>query len=52
MTLPDKITIFYRPLVRVFHSPDAIRREVTRTVIHEVGHYFGLDDDEIRSAGY
>lgn len=52
MTLPDKITIFYRPLVRTFHSPDAIRREVTRTVVHEVGHYFGLDDDEIRSAGY
>lgn len=52
MTLPDKITIFYRPLVRAFHSSDAIRREVTRTVIHEVGHYFGLDDDEIRSAGY
>ncbi len=52
MTLPDKITIFYRPIVREYRAPGAIRRAVTRTVIHEVGHFFGLDDDEIRSSGY
>ena len=52
MTLPDKITIFYRPLVRAHRFPDAIRREVTRTVIHEVGHFFGLNEDQIRDAGY
>jgi predicted Zn-dependent protease with MMP-like domain len=52
MALPDKITIFYRPLVRACRSPDAIRRQVAKTVIHEVGHYFGLDDAEIREAGY
>jgi len=52
MTLPDKITIFYRPLVRSHRSPDAIRREVARTIIHEIGHFFGLDDDEINEAGY
>jgi predicted Zn-dependent protease with MMP-like domain len=52
MALPDKITIFYRPIVRAYRSPGAIRRAVARTVIHEVGHFFGLDDDEIRAAGY
>lgn len=52
MALPDKITIFYRPLVRAYHSPYAIRREIARTVVHEIGHFFGLDEDEIREAGY
>lgn len=50
--LPDTITIFYRPLVRSFRSPDRIRREIRRTVIHEVAHFFGMDDDEIHDLGY
>ncbi|MBI4514627.1 MAG: metallopeptidase family protein [Deltaproteobacteria bacterium] len=52
MVLPDRITIFYRPLVRTYHTPGAIRRQIKKTVVHEVGHFFGLDDDEIRAAGY
>jgi predicted Zn-dependent protease with MMP-like domain len=52
MTLPDKITIFYGPLVRMFQSPAAIRREIVRTVVHEIGHFFGLDDAAIRNAGF
>ncbi len=52
MVLPDKITIFYRPLVRSYRSPGAIRRQIIKTVVHEVGHFFGLDDDEIRESGY
>jgi predicted Zn-dependent protease with MMP-like domain len=52
MALPDKITIFYRPLTRSYRSPDAIRRQIARTVVHEIGHFFGLDDDEIAAAGY
>ena len=50
--LPDKITIFYRPLVRACHSPERIRAQVRDTVIHEIGHFFGLDDDAIRDLGY
>jgi len=50
--LPDRITVYYRPLVRDFRSAWAIRREVRRTVIHEVGHFFGLDDDEVEREGY
>ncbi|MBI1817975.1 MAG: metallopeptidase family protein [Deltaproteobacteria bacterium] len=50
--LPDRITIFYRPLTRACRSPEAIRRQILRTVIHEVGHFVGLDEDEVRAAGY
>jgi predicted Zn-dependent protease with MMP-like domain len=52
LALPDRITIFYRPLVRTFRSPGAIRREICKTVIHELGHFFGLDDEEIEADGY
>jgi len=50
--LPDRITIFYRPLVRTFRTPAAIRREIRKTVVHELGHFFGLEDDEIEGEGY
>ena len=52
MTLPDRITIFYRPLVRAFRRPAAIRRQIRQTVVHEIGHFFGLDDEEIEAQGY
>ena len=52
MLLPDRITIFYLPLVRSFSAPGAIRREVRRTVIHEIGHFFGLDEEQIRENGF
>jgi predicted Zn-dependent protease with MMP-like domain len=50
--LPDRIVIYYRPLVHDFRTPGAIRREIRKTIIHEVGHVFGLDDDEIEAEGY
>jgi predicted Zn-dependent protease with MMP-like domain len=50
--LPDRIAIYFRPLVRDFRTPAAIRREIRTTIIHEVGHVFGLDDDEIEAEGY
>jgi len=52
MTLPDRITLFYLPLVETFHGPIAIREEIRRTVVHEVAHFLGLDDDEIEGLGY
>ncbi len=50
--LPDQITIFYRPLLRAFRSRERIRREVRRTVLHEIGHHFGLDERALRREGY
>ena len=45
--LPDQIAIFRGPILRVASSRRAIVREVRETIIHELGHYFGLHDDEM-----
>ena len=50
--LPDKITIFERPLMRAFPDPKRLRAEIRITVLHELGHYFGLDEAEIEELGY
>ena len=42
--LPDRITIFQQPIEAPCRTPEAIKDVVRETVIHEVGHYFGLDD--------
>ena len=45
--LPDQITIFQQPIEALYHTPEEIQAAVRETVIHEVGHYFGLDDERI-----
>ena len=45
--LPDEIAIFRGPINRVTRSRDEAVEEVRETVIHELGHYFGLGDDEM-----
>jgi predicted Zn-dependent protease with MMP-like domain len=50
--MPDKITIFRRPLVESFADPVELEREIRITVLHELGHYFGLDEDQIERLGY
>jgi predicted Zn-dependent protease with MMP-like domain len=50
--LPDKITIFYHPLLRACRTTACIRQQVRKTVIHEIGHFFGLNDKAIRNLGY
>jgi predicted Zn-dependent protease with MMP-like domain len=50
--LPDKITIFSEPLLRDFSDPEDLREQIRATVIHEIAHYFGFDDDEIDKLGY
>jgi predicted Zn-dependent protease with MMP-like domain len=42
--LPDRITLFQKPIETLCHTPEEIKDAVRETVIHEVGHYFGLDD--------
>lgn len=46
--LPDKITIFKNSILRVSHTPEEVRAQVRATVIHEIGHHFGLSDKELR----
>ena len=50
--LPDKITIFAEPLLEDFPDPDALREEIRLTVLHEIAHYFGMDEEEIEDLGY
>jgi predicted Zn-dependent protease with MMP-like domain len=53
LATPDRITLFWRPIVEeVGHGDrEAIRREVRKTVIHEVAHHFGIDDAELERLG-
>ena len=50
--LPDKITIFAAPLIEDFPDPEELREEIRLTVLHEIAHYFGMDEDEIEELGY
>jgi predicted Zn-dependent protease with MMP-like domain len=50
--LPDKITIFRRPLVRAFREPEELEEEIRVTVLHELAHYFGVDEDRLDELGY
>jgi predicted Zn-dependent protease with MMP-like domain len=50
--LPDKISIYRIPLEESFPDPDELREEIRITVLHELGHYFGLDEDRIAELGY
>ena len=50
--LPDKITIFAEPLLQDFPEPEELREEIRLTVLHEIAHYFGMEDDEIEDLGY
>jgi predicted Zn-dependent protease with MMP-like domain len=44
--------IYRRPLQRAFSDPQELEREIRITVLHEVGHFFGLDEDRIDELGY
>jgi predicted Zn-dependent protease with MMP-like domain len=49
---PDRITIFQGPLSRRARDVDELAAQVRVTVLHEVGHYFGMDDVRLRELGW
>lgn len=49
--VPNKITIFRLPLEADFPDPDELAQEVQRTVVHELAHHLGIDDDRLRELG-
>ena len=53
LVTPDRITLFWRPIIDEvgWGDREAIRREVRKTVIHEVAHHFGIDDAELERLG-
>jgi predicted Zn-dependent protease with MMP-like domain len=52
MALPDKITIYQEPLEDEYPGQAALKEQVRRTVLHEVAHFFGIDDDELDRIGW
>ena len=46
--LPDKITLFQIPIESICKTKEEVEEKVREVVIHEVGHYFGLDDDKLK----
>ncbi len=52
MVLPDRITIYRRPICEMCESEDDVVETVRETVIHEVAHHFGIDDDRLDELGW
>jgi predicted Zn-dependent protease with MMP-like domain len=50
--LPDHITIYRRAICAICHTEPEVAEQVRRTVIHEVAHHFGIDDDRLRELGW
>lgn len=51
-SLPDTITIYREALLDFCHSDDEVVDEVRVTVIHEIAHHFGIDDDRLHELGW
>lgn len=52
MVMPDRITIFRRPILARCRSEAEVVHQVRVTVVHEVGHHFGIDDERLRQLGW
>jgi predicted Zn-dependent protease with MMP-like domain len=48
---PDVISIYQRNIERICRTEEEIIQQVRKTVIHEIGHYFGLDEEKLRKMG-
>ena len=46
--LPDKITLFQNPIESICQTKEEVNEKIREVIIHEVGHYFGLDDERLR----
>jgi predicted Zn-dependent protease with MMP-like domain len=50
--LPDRIVLFREPLLSVCDDLDQLRDEIHVTLVHEIAHYYGIDDDELHRLGW
>ena len=51
-SLPDRIVLFRGPLARMCTSDEELREEVAITVVHEIAHHFGIDDERLHELGW
>jgi predicted Zn-dependent protease with MMP-like domain len=52
LVVPDKITIFQRPIEGICSTHDEVVDQVRKTVIHEVAHHFGIGEERLRELGW
>src|SRR3954454_10342640 len=52
LVLPDRITIFRNPLLQMCDDEEEIVEQVRITVVHEIAHHFGIDDERLHDLGY
>jgi predicted Zn-dependent protease with MMP-like domain len=52
MVLPDKITLYQRSIEEGCRTREEIQAQIRTTLLHEIGHHFGLSEDELEQAGY
>jgi predicted Zn-dependent protease with MMP-like domain len=50
--MPAKISIYRRPLLEDFPDPAELEEQIRVTVLHELAHYFGMDEDRLADLGY
>ncbi len=50
--LPDRITIYRAPILALCSTEDEVVDEVTITVVHEIAHHFGIDDERLHELGW
>ncbi len=51
MVAPDLISIYRQPIMQHYRTDDAIRAGIRHTVLHELAHYFGIDDERLMEIG-
>lgn len=51
LVLPDKISIYQESIEAICETDDEVREQVRKTVLHEIGHYFGIDDERLHELG-
>jgi len=50
--LPDRIVLYREPLLAIAETLDELRDEIHVTLVHEIAHYYGIDDDQLRELGW
>jgi predicted Zn-dependent protease with MMP-like domain len=52
LVVPDKVTIFQRPIEQICRTHDEIVDQVRKTVVHEIAHHFGIGEERLRELGW
>lgn len=50
--LPDRVFVYRNPTLRICETPEQVAEEVEVTVVHEIAHFFGIDDERLEELGW